>query len=43
MVVAGKPDERGQLEDLSLDGSIISKLLFKKCNGGHGLDECYSG
>jgi len=29
MVLAGKPDERGQLEDLSLEGKIISKLIFK--------------
>jgi hypothetical protein len=27
--------KRDQLEDLSLDGKIISKLIFKKCYGGH--------
>jgi hypothetical protein len=30
--------KRDQLENLSLDEREISKVIFKKCYGEHGLD-----
>jgi hypothetical protein len=30
--------ERSHLEALGVDGKIILKSIFKKWNGGHGLD-----
>ena len=30
--------ERGHLEDAGVDGKIILKWMFKKWDGGHGLD-----
>jgi hypothetical protein len=32
-VLVGKPEEREQLEDLSIDGRIILKWIFKKWEG----------
>jgi hypothetical protein len=37
-VSIGKPRARDQLEDLGVDGGIILKWIFKKWNGGHGVD-----
>jgi hypothetical protein len=34
----GNLREREHLENLSIDGKIILKCIFKKWNGGHGLD-----
>jgi len=34
----GNLRERDHLEGLGLDGRIILKCIFKKWNGGHGLD-----
>jgi hypothetical protein len=30
--------EGDHLEDLGIDGNILVKCLFKKWDGGHGLD-----
>jgi len=30
--------ERDHLEDISVDGRIILRWIFKKWDGGHGLD-----
>lgn len=32
----GKPEETNQLEDLSLDGRVILKLISKRWDGGGG-------
>jgi len=34
----GNLTERGHLEDLDIDGRTIIKWIFKKLDGGHGLD-----
>jgi hypothetical protein len=34
----GNMRERHRLEDLGIDGRIILKWIFKKWDGGHGLD-----
>jgi hypothetical protein len=34
----GNLGERDHLEELSTDWSIILKWIFRKSNGGHGLD-----
>jgi hypothetical protein len=37
-VLEGNPRERVHFEVTGVDGSIILKWIFKKCDGGHGLD-----
>jgi len=34
----GNLRHRDRLEDLDTDGTIILKRIFKRRNGGHGLD-----
>jgi hypothetical protein len=35
--------ERGHSDDPGIDGSIISRWIFKKLDVGHGLDLCGLG
>jgi len=34
----GEPRRRDHLKLLGVNGIIILKLIFKKCDGGHGTD-----
>jgi hypothetical protein len=34
----GNQRERDHLEDLGIDGWVILKSIFRKWDGGHGLD-----
>jgi hypothetical protein len=36
--LAGKSEKGDQFEDLRVDGMVILKFIFNKCDGGHGLD-----
>jgi hypothetical protein len=37
-VWVGKPEGKNHLEDPCVDGSIILRGIFRKCNVGHRLD-----
>ena len=37
-ILMGKPDGKNLLEDPGADGRIIRKWIFKKWDGGNGLD-----
>jgi hypothetical protein len=37
-ILVGRPEGRRHLEDQGVDGRIILKWIFKKWDGGHGLD-----
>jgi hypothetical protein len=37
-ILVGRPEGRNHLEDPGIDGRIILKWIFKKWDGGHGLD-----
>jgi hypothetical protein len=34
----GNPEGKSHLEDPGVDGKIILKWIFKRWDGGHGLD-----
>jgi hypothetical protein len=36
--LVGRTEGRNHLEDPGVDGRIILKWIFKKWDGGHGLD-----
>jgi hypothetical protein len=42
-VVVGKPKGKNRLEDLGVDGRIILRRTFWKCNRRHGVDSSGSG
>jgi hypothetical protein len=37
-ILVGRPEGRRHLEGPGVDGRIILKWIFKKWDGGHGLD-----
>jgi len=37
-ILVRRPEERSYLKDGGVDGRILFKLIFKKWDGGHGLD-----
>jgi hypothetical protein len=39
----GNLRERDHLEDSGIDGTIILRWIFRKCDGGRGLDLSGSG
>jgi hypothetical protein len=39
----GEPRERDHLEDPGVDGRAILRWIFRKCDGGHGLDLAGAG
>jgi hypothetical protein len=42
-VLVGKPEEQRVLGSLGVDDRITLKPIFKKWDGGHGLDKSGSG
>jgi hypothetical protein len=38
----GNLKERDHLENPGIDGRVILKWIFRKWDGGHGLDRCGS-
>jgi hypothetical protein len=42
-VLVGKPEETNHLRGPGVDGRIILRWIFRKWDGGHGLDRVGSG
>jgi hypothetical protein len=42
-ILVGRPEGRNHVGDPGIDGMIRSKWIFKKWDGGHGLDSAGSG
>jgi len=40
-VLVGKPERRDHLEDPGIDGRIILRWIFRKCDGGGGMNWIY--
>jgi len=36
--LVGRPEGKGHLEDLAINGRIILKWILKTCDGGHRRD-----
>jgi len=42
-LLVGKPEGKNYFEDPGVDSKIILEWIFRKWDGGHGLDQAGSG